>query len=84
MVCLKNICINTLHKGDNDDNNNNNNIFKTNRYFTLEVDSNIRDGNVCPISSLVLRDVNNLMDMKTIAADDDQTSRESSREGGEK
>jgi hypothetical protein len=25
MVCLKNICINTLHKGDNDDNNNNNN-----------------------------------------------------------
>ena len=22
MVCLKNICINTLHKGDNDDNNN--------------------------------------------------------------
>jgi hypothetical protein len=37
MVCLGNICINTLHKGDNDDdddddnnnnnNNNNNNIF---------------------------------------------------------
>jgi len=39
MVCLRNICINTLHKGDNDDddddnnddnnnnNNNNNNIF---------------------------------------------------------
>ena len=33
MVCLRNICINTLHKGDNDDddnndnnNNNNNNI----------------------------------------------------------
>ena len=31
MVCLRNICINTLHKGDNDDddddddNNNNNN-----------------------------------------------------------
>jgi hypothetical protein len=24
MVCLGNICINTLHKGDNDDNNNNN------------------------------------------------------------
>jgi hypothetical protein len=22
MVCLGNICINTLHKGDNDDNNN--------------------------------------------------------------
>ena len=36
MVCLRNICINTLHKGDNDDddnddddnnNNNNNNNF---------------------------------------------------------
>jgi hypothetical protein len=31
MVCLRNICINTLHKGaaaaaDDDDNNNNNNI----------------------------------------------------------
>jgi hypothetical protein len=25
MVCLRNICTNTLHKGDNDDNNNNNN-----------------------------------------------------------
>jgi hypothetical protein len=25
MVCLGNICINTLHKGDNDDDNNNNN-----------------------------------------------------------
>ena len=25
MVCLRNICINTLHKGDNDDDNNNNN-----------------------------------------------------------
>ena len=24
MVCLRNICINTLHKGDNDDDNNNN------------------------------------------------------------
>ena len=24
MVCLRNICINALHKGDNDDNNNNN------------------------------------------------------------
>jgi hypothetical protein len=23
MVCLRNICINTLHKGDDDDNNNN-------------------------------------------------------------
>ena len=32
MVCLRNICINTLHKGDDDDddddNNNNNNIRK--------------------------------------------------------
>jgi hypothetical protein len=25
MVCLRNICINTLHKGDSDDGNNNNN-----------------------------------------------------------
>jgi hypothetical protein len=25
MVCLRNICISTLHKGDSDDNNNNNN-----------------------------------------------------------
>ena len=25
MVCLRNICINTLHKGDNDDNDDNNN-----------------------------------------------------------
>ena len=39
MVCLRNICINTLHKGDNnddddddddDDNNNNNNNNKLN------------------------------------------------------
>jgi len=34
MVCLRNICINTLHKGDeddddDDDDNNNNNNFKT-------------------------------------------------------
>jgi hypothetical protein len=33
MVCLRNICINTLHKGDNDfggdyDDNNNSNKFK--------------------------------------------------------
>ena len=26
MVCLRNICINTLHKGDNDDNNINNTL----------------------------------------------------------
>jgi hypothetical protein len=25
MVCLRNICINTLHKGDSDDDDNNNN-----------------------------------------------------------
>ena len=25
MVCLRNICINTLHKGDNDDDNDNDN-----------------------------------------------------------
>ena len=25
MVCLRNICINTLHKGDNDDDDDNNN-----------------------------------------------------------
>jgi hypothetical protein len=25
MVCLRNICVDTLHKGDTDDNNNNNN-----------------------------------------------------------
>ena len=25
MVCLRNMCVDTLHKGDNDDNNNNNN-----------------------------------------------------------
>ena len=29
MVCLRNICINTLHKGDNDNNNNNNLIYAT-------------------------------------------------------
>jgi hypothetical protein len=36
MVCLRNICINTLHKGENnddddddDDNNNNNNKFSS-------------------------------------------------------
>jgi len=29
MVCLRNICINTLHKGDNDDDNNNNVVYDT-------------------------------------------------------
>ena len=48
MVCLRNICINTLHKGDNDDdndydddddddydddNNNNNNNNRQNQYY---------------------------------------------------
>jgi hypothetical protein len=32
MVCLRNICINTLHKGDNDENNNNNN---NNKYLQI-------------------------------------------------
>jgi hypothetical protein len=27
MVCLRNMCINTLHKGDSDDDNNNNNCW---------------------------------------------------------
>ena len=39
MVCLRNICINTLHKGDDDDdddddNNNNNNNNNKNRQST--------------------------------------------------
>jgi len=37
MICLGNICINTLHKGDNDDddddNNNNNNNNNTTAIF---------------------------------------------------
>ena len=41
MVCLRNICINTLHKGDNDDdddddsnnNNNNNNNTRTSLFM---------------------------------------------------
>jgi hypothetical protein len=41
MVCLRNICINTLHKGDIDDddddndNNNNNNLFEFSSYTAL-------------------------------------------------
>ena len=38
MVCLRNICINTLHKGDNDDdddNNNNNNNNNNNSFIKL-------------------------------------------------
>ena len=40
MVCLRNICINTLHKGDNDDydddnNNNNNNNLRREKLLLL-------------------------------------------------
>ena len=41
MVCLRNICINTLHKGDNDDadddadNNNNNNVVIIQIFFNV-------------------------------------------------
>jgi hypothetical protein len=53
-------------------------IFKTNRHFGLEFDfdvrdSEVRDGFICPTSSLVLKHVNNLMELKTIAADDEET-----------
>jgi hypothetical protein len=34
MVCLRNICINTLHKGDDDNNNNNNRAVHTDREVT--------------------------------------------------
>jgi len=50
MVCLRNICINTLHKGDNDNdndnNNNNNNIFLPIYYYVSVfwyVHNNIND-----------------------------------------
>ena len=46
MVCLRNICINTLHKGDNDDdddddddnnnNNNNDNDLHPNTYIQMQ------------------------------------------------
>ena len=35
MVCLRNICINTLHKGDNDDDNNNNNNNNSFEFYML-------------------------------------------------
>jgi hypothetical protein len=43
MVCLRNICINTLHKGDNiddadDDDNNNNKTFLTTHTDTSTLD----------------------------------------------
>jgi hypothetical protein len=31
IVCLRNICVNTLHKGDSDDNNNNKQLIQTDR-----------------------------------------------------
>jgi len=34
IVCLRNMSVNTLHKGDDDDNNNNNNKIKTPKNFT--------------------------------------------------
>jgi hypothetical protein len=33
MVCLRNICLNTLHKGDNDDDDNDNN--NNNKFLTV-------------------------------------------------
>jgi hypothetical protein len=35
MVCLRNICINTLHKGDDDDDDDNND--KNNYYYNIKV-----------------------------------------------
>ena len=46
IVCLRNMSINTLHKGDDDDDNNNNNNKKTNcspllaRYFNRKLADN--------------------------------------------
>ena len=36
MVCLRNICINTLHKGDNDDDDNNNKTVKLSDFETID------------------------------------------------
>jgi hypothetical protein len=36
MVCLRNICVNTLHKGDSDDNNNNNNNVRVSAKCSFE------------------------------------------------
>jgi hypothetical protein len=48
MVCLRNICINTLHKGDDDgdddnddDDNNNNNNNNNNNINTLDIRSSV-------------------------------------------
>jgi len=42
MVCLRNICINTLHKGDDDDDgddDNNNNINNSNKCYKFISDT---------------------------------------------
>ena len=46
MVCLKNICINILHKGDNDVDNNNNNKADTCLLIDIAIqgDSNVNTG----------------------------------------
>ena len=36
MVCLRNVCINTLHKGDNDDNDDDNNNNNNNNGLSQE------------------------------------------------
>jgi hypothetical protein len=37
-VCLRNICINTLHKGDSDDDDNNNNNTRGQEHSTLKLE----------------------------------------------
>jgi hypothetical protein len=37
MVCLRNISVNTLHKGETEDDNNNNNNNNNNIYLTAKV-----------------------------------------------
>jgi hypothetical protein len=40
MICLRNICINTLHKGDDDDDDNdNNNNNNNNNNSTMQVEA---------------------------------------------
>ena len=43
MVCLRNMCINTLHKGDNDDDNDNN-----------DDNNNNNNTNSCTLKKLVI------------------------------
>jgi hypothetical protein len=38
MVCLRNICVNTLHKGDSDDDDDNNNNNNNNNNISIKVD----------------------------------------------